>query len=105
MSMHSVRLKPTKLILIGTRTTYQATGDAGYIRGYHYYETTAVAVSQHNKSNAFHQARNTSFCSSLTSFFTGGRAGAVSLPAGGVFRWILGVNVERCAFHPLENVY
>ena len=27
--MHSVRLEPTKLILIGTRTTYQATGDAG----------------------------------------------------------------------------
>ena len=26
--MHSVRLEPTKLILIGTRTTYQATGDA-----------------------------------------------------------------------------
>ena len=27
-SMHSVRLEPTKWILIGTRTTYQATGDA-----------------------------------------------------------------------------
>ena len=27
--MHSVRLEPTKLIWIGTRTTYQATGDAG----------------------------------------------------------------------------
>ena len=27
-SMHSVRLEPTKLILIGTRTTYQATGDS-----------------------------------------------------------------------------
>ena len=27
-SMHSVRLEPTKLILIGTRITYQATGDA-----------------------------------------------------------------------------
>ena len=26
--MHSVRLEPTKLILIGTRTTYQATGAA-----------------------------------------------------------------------------
>ena len=25
--MHSVRLEPTKLILICTRTTYQATGD------------------------------------------------------------------------------
>ena len=29
--MHSVRIKPTKLILIGTRTTYQATGDAGSV--------------------------------------------------------------------------
>ena len=29
--MHSVRLEPTKLILIGTRTTYQATGDAGLL--------------------------------------------------------------------------
>ena len=28
-SKHSVRLEPTKLILIGTRATYQATGDAG----------------------------------------------------------------------------
>ena len=27
--MHSVRFEPTKLILIGTRTTYQTTGDAG----------------------------------------------------------------------------
>ena len=26
--MHSVRLEPTKLILLGTRTTDQATGDA-----------------------------------------------------------------------------
>ena len=26
--MHSVRLEPAKMILIGTRTTYQATGDA-----------------------------------------------------------------------------
>ena len=31
--MHSVGLQPTKLILAGTRTTYQATGDAGM--GYH----------------------------------------------------------------------
>ena len=29
--MHSVRLEPTKLIFIGTRTTYQAAGDAGLI--------------------------------------------------------------------------
>ena len=27
-SMHSARLDPTKLIFVGTRTTYQATGDA-----------------------------------------------------------------------------
>ena len=26
--MHSARLEPTELILIGTRTTYQTTGDA-----------------------------------------------------------------------------
>ena len=30
-SMYSMRLEPTKLTLIGTRTTYQATGDAGTI--------------------------------------------------------------------------
>ena len=30
-SMHSVRLEPTKLILMSTRTTYQATGDAGLV--------------------------------------------------------------------------
>ena len=29
--IHSARLEPTKLILVGTRTTYQATGDAGYL--------------------------------------------------------------------------
>ena len=34
-SMHSVRLEPTKLILVGTRTTCQATGDA-YSYGYCY---------------------------------------------------------------------
>ena len=27
---HSVRIEPTKLIIVGTRTTYQATGDAVY---------------------------------------------------------------------------
>ena len=27
--VHSLRLEPTKLILVGTRITYQATGDAG----------------------------------------------------------------------------
>ena len=33
--MHSVRLEPTKLIVIGTRTTYQATVQiqAGYYNG------------------------------------------------------------------------
>ena len=30
--MHSVRLEPTKLILIASRTVYQATGDAGIYR-------------------------------------------------------------------------
>ena len=29
-SMHSVRLEPTKLILVGTRTTYQATRGTGW---------------------------------------------------------------------------
>ena len=29
--MHTVRLEPTKPILIGTLTTYQATGDAGSV--------------------------------------------------------------------------
>ena len=27
--MHSVRIEPMKLFLVGTRITYQATGDAG----------------------------------------------------------------------------
>ena len=27
--VHSVRIEPAKLILVGTRITYQATGDAG----------------------------------------------------------------------------
>ena len=30
-NVHSVRLEPTKLILVGPRTTYQATGGAGYV--------------------------------------------------------------------------
>ena len=30
--MHSVRIELAKLILVGTRITYQATGDAGYVR-------------------------------------------------------------------------
>ena len=30
-STHSVRLDHTKMILVGARTTYQATGDAGII--------------------------------------------------------------------------
>ena len=29
--VHSVRTEPTKLILVGTRITYQATGDAAYM--------------------------------------------------------------------------
>ena len=29
--VHSVRIEPAKFILVGTRITYQATGDVGYI--------------------------------------------------------------------------
>ena len=29
--VHSVRIELAKLILVGTRATYQATGDAGFI--------------------------------------------------------------------------
>ena len=29
--MHSVRIELAKLILVGTRITYRATGDAGYV--------------------------------------------------------------------------
>ena len=29
--MHSVRIELAKLILVGTRITYQATGDASYV--------------------------------------------------------------------------
>ena len=29
--MHSVRIDLAKLILVGTRITYQATGDASYV--------------------------------------------------------------------------
>ena len=28
--MHSVRIEPTKLILVGTRIAYQVAGDAGW---------------------------------------------------------------------------
>ena len=31
--VHSVRIEPAKLILVGTRTTYQATGEAGFVYG------------------------------------------------------------------------
>ena len=31
-SKHSVRLEPTKLMLVGTRATYLATGDAGDVK-------------------------------------------------------------------------
>ena len=37
-SMHSVGLEPAKLILIGTRTTNEATGDAGNM--IQYYDVT-----------------------------------------------------------------
>ena len=32
--MHSVRIELAKLILVGTRITYQATGDAAYLCEY-----------------------------------------------------------------------
>ena len=34
--MHSVRIEPTKLILVGTRTTYQATGECYVVYMYQY---------------------------------------------------------------------
>ena len=40
--MHSVRIELAKLILVGTRITYQATGDAGVLLNYNIYE------AQHN---------------------------------------------------------
>ena len=33
--MHSVRIEDTELILVGTRITYQASGDAGYMDGFY----------------------------------------------------------------------
>ena len=67
-SMHSVRLEPTKLILIDTRTTYQATGE---------YTCTGVtvihsgtAVSRHLVIRHCHGPAVTfSFFFSLFSFF------------------------------------
>ena len=41
-SVHSVRLEPTKLILVGTRTTYRATGDA--CTSYHTRETWTTTL-------------------------------------------------------------
>ena len=43
--MHSVKLEPTKLILIGTRTTYQATGDAGVMILFENYPEGNAVVS------------------------------------------------------------
>ena len=46
--MHSERLKPTKQILIGTRTTNQATGDAGFLylrmMAWHHIDHSITAV-------------------------------------------------------------
>ena len=39
--MHSVRVEPTKLILVGTRITYQATGDVN-INGTKHNDTILV---------------------------------------------------------------
>ena len=43
--MHSVRIEPTQLIVVGTRTTYQATGVAG-ILGPHYYTPDRKCVDE-----------------------------------------------------------
>ena len=41
--MHSVRIELTKLILVGTRITYKATGDAGSVVAWLDTETSVVA--------------------------------------------------------------
>ena len=43
--MHSVGLELTKLILIGSRTTYQATGDAGSINNKYQHPTPTMLAS------------------------------------------------------------
>ena len=52
MNVHSVRIAPTKLILVGTRIPYQATGDAGledniirYIPGTYLWEVYCSGIS------------------------------------------------------------
>ena len=55
--MHSVRLEPTKLTLLGTRTTYQATGDAGLTRRLYFggyccaFDTPAIRQKTRSESN------------------------------------------------------
>ena len=45
--MHSVvRIEPAKLILVGTRITYQATGDAGST----WYQLQLLIIRQHSNS-------------------------------------------------------
>ena len=46
--MNSVRLAPTKLILVGTRTTYRATGDAGVC-----YQVI-LRTKKHPEKSSFH---------------------------------------------------
>ena len=43
--MDSVRIELAKLILVGTKTTYQATGDAGVYDGYEYFLSHVVGNS------------------------------------------------------------
>ena len=41
--MHSVRIELAKLILVGTRITYQATGDAGWVFIQNLFERNEIA--------------------------------------------------------------
>ena len=43
--VHSVVIEPTKLILVGTRITYQATGDAGYMEWVTHVSATTAGIS------------------------------------------------------------
>ena len=54
--MHSVRLEPPKLILIVTRTIYQATGDAGVtsVMRVSYYELYSAARHHWNITKSLH---------------------------------------------------
>ena len=49
--MRSVILEPTKLMLIGTRTTYQATGDADTLMDQLYFQLTLLRGAIVNRTN------------------------------------------------------